>query len=735
MNSTPKTILATWRDQTVQRLCDGLNLLLDNVGETLVDFAAKSESVDLQTSFFDAQHLLAMRGDTLLAGFREELVRYEEASSAQRKPALGEETLSLLEREAYERSVALETIANNCALRNQQNFHAFKQRMSAIHGGRHFGLDDLPLNPRRVANAYEQAIEPLEIPSRVLLVLFTLFDRYVMAELDVAVSEINQRLAEAGVLPTVKYTIVKQKRDPGEADDEVPEGTDSVFDESTLDETPPAPTAEQTMTEISRLLSVQRRRRAYKELSEPPANYPPVPPQESRRRVNEALDSPQLAQQAANPASQLLVTRDDKVIIDKELLLKVKETLKKQRALINALMGGSRNVAEREQNAIDIVGMLFEAILDDDKLTPQLKTLLSHLHTPYLKIAVNDPGFLQDARHPARLLLDRMLQLGIRWVDPERLRAGVYPTLQYCVRKILDSNGKPDYAHLNQELDRKAAQLEQSKKVAEKRTLDAEKGQTMLARARQTAESATQTLLREHRLPTAVRIFFHTIFTDYLSLLLLRNNLDVEHPGCRDALDAAIQLIESVGARNLDQAKTAGERLQQQIIQLLPHYQDKIGLFLKNLDTTITETPTVEPTPAPTAAEAEEAAEETEAEAPPVAMEGEAPVEDEPIPTQDEEAINRVLNIPVGSWFFLQKNPADQPLMVKLLWSNPHTRNVLFVDQHGLKRARMTLEEAAADLQNGALRPARMKTDGIFGQLLASIKQKLEASIASGDNS
>ena len=340
MNPTPQTTLDTWRNQTIQRLCDGLNLLLDNVGETLVDFAAKSESVDLQTSFFDAQHLLAMRGDTLLASFRDELIRQEEDSNIQHKPTLGEETLSLLEREAYERSVALETIANNCALRNQQNFHAFKQRMSAIHGGRKFTLDDLPLNPKRVANAYEHAIEALDIPSRVLLVLFTLFDLYVMAELDVAVSEINQRLADAGVLPTVKYTIVQQERDPVQQHDDNPEGADSVFNDPASEPPPPAPTAEQTMTEISRLLSAQRRRRAYKELSEPPANYPPVPPQESRQRVNEAPDSPQLAQQAPNPASQLLVTRDDKVVIDKELLLKVRQTLKKQRALIHALMGG-----------------------------------------------------------------------------------------------------------------------------------------------------------------------------------------------------------------------------------------------------------------------------------------------------------------------------------------------------------------------------------------------------------
>ncbi len=57
----------------------------------------------------------------------------------------------------------------------------------------------------------------------------------------------------------------------------------------------------------------------------------PAPPREGQQQVNEGLDSPQLAQQAPNPAPQLLVTRGNKVVIDKELPLEVRQTLKKQR--------------------------------------------------------------------------------------------------------------------------------------------------------------------------------------------------------------------------------------------------------------------------------------------------------------------------------------------------------------------------------------------------------------------
>ena len=439
MREAATQILNNWRMETMQQLCGGLNLLLDNAGETLVDFAAKTESIDLQTTFFDAQHAVAMQGDRVLAGFRDELEQAE-TEAITHKPAPGAETLSLLERDAYERSVALETIANNCIQRNQQNFHALKQRLSALYGGRKFQLDDLPLNPGRVANSFETALEVLDISNKARLVLFTLFDRYVMGRLDDALSDINRQLAEAGVLPTIKYTLKTHPAStplrqtpccPGQHS-----GSGLILAEQHLRQ--PLCTWWQTWRREPGYWRNWRQR--YQELSQSGATPPPpIPPQESRRRALEALNSPQLIQQTPNVAPQILTARDNKIVIDKDLLLRVRNTLKKQRALINSLMGGSKNIGEREQNAIDIVGMLFEAMLDDQTIPDQLKALLSHLHTPYLKIAVKDPKCLTDTNHPSRRLLGQMLQLGIRWVDPERLRSGIYPTIQYCVRKTIDS--------------------------------------------------------------------------------------------------------------------------------------------------------------------------------------------------------------------------------------------------------------------------------------------------------
>ncbi len=728
MEQAADRILADWQTDTRQQLCEGFAALLENVGTTLVDFAAKTESLALQTNFFDAQQILERERARLLKDFCEQL---ELAGSRppEAKPLVGGETLSLLERDDYERSVALGTIAGNCVQRNQQNFHALSQRVSALSGGRRCEIDDLPLHPREITACLEKTISDLDISSKVRLVLFTLFDRYVMRRLDTALSSINEQLAEAGVLPTIRY----QVRKPTTATSPSSTAPGSSANPSSAQETeatpapysqarpPPgapqerfaqedAPTAEETMDAITRLVTARREQQAF---SQPrgrvQSGVPPLPPEESRREALAALGSEPIAREAAeSPALSVLTDQDNKIVIDRELLFRVRNTLKKQRALINSLLGNNKVLNDREQNAIEVVGMLFEAMLDDQTLPDQLKALLSHLHTPYLKIAIRDPRSLSDTDHPARDLLGRMLQLGMRWVDPERLRSGLYPTLQHCVREIIDSPETVDFAALAEQVETKAAQLGQAQKVSEKRALDAEKGRTMLSRARETAESATRALLESHALPAPVRIFFQTVFTDYMSLLLLRNELNPNDPKCLEALNAAVRLIESVDRSDVPTAQQAGESLKQLIEVLLPHYQNKIDMFLEHLEHTIT------------------SAEREQPSAPEMEHAAEAPAAAE----QDKEPIARAMEVAPGTWFMLQERPDEQALMVKLLWSNPHTHHLLFVDQHGLKRAHLSAQEFVQHLDSGSLEPIEIQSEGVLARLFSAIKRRLESSLA-----
>src|SRR3569623_554130 len=57
-------------------------------------------------------------------------------------------------------------------------------------------------------------------------------------------------------------------------------------------------------------------------------------------------------------------------------------------------------------NTIDVIGMIFEFILDEPSIPQLVKLLLIQLQIPILKVAIVDKEFFTHKRHPARRLLN-----------------------------------------------------------------------------------------------------------------------------------------------------------------------------------------------------------------------------------------------------------------------------------------------------------------------------------------
>jgi hypothetical protein len=65
-------------------------------------------------------------------------------------------------------------------------------------------------------------------------------------------------------------------------------------------------------------------------------------------------------------------------------------------------------VTQLERVAIDVVAMLFELILNDEKIPQSLRAQIGRLQIPFLKAAMLTPDMLQQPRHPARQLVNRL---------------------------------------------------------------------------------------------------------------------------------------------------------------------------------------------------------------------------------------------------------------------------------------------------------------------------------------
>ena len=61
-----------------------------------------------------------------------------------------------------------------------------------------------------------------------------------------------------------------------------------------------------------------------------------------------------------------------------------------------------------EKATIEIVALMFQAILAEERIPPGIRVWFARLQMPVLRLALEDPDFFGTTSHPARLLIDRM---------------------------------------------------------------------------------------------------------------------------------------------------------------------------------------------------------------------------------------------------------------------------------------------------------------------------------------
>jgi Protein of unknown function (DUF1631) len=72
---------------------------------------------------------------------------------------------------------------------------------------------------------------------------------------------------------------------------------------------------------------------------------------------------------------------------------------------------------------IDVIGFMFDQILADPKVPPQMARQIARLQLPVLRAALGDPSFFSSRRHPVRRFVNRIASLGAAFEDFEETTA------------------------------------------------------------------------------------------------------------------------------------------------------------------------------------------------------------------------------------------------------------------------------------------------------------------------
>lgn len=722
-------LVQSCRKLVMNRLAEHLTGVFAQVDDTLFECAEKAENNQVQTLFFDNMREIRKQRPQIERSYHQQIAQnFSDFLEGKLKPLpcateLDAEQMALVQNEDYEESLQVTNMVSRVKARCAQPLFALEQRLALLNNGQKLGEDINPFGPQMIAQAFRDALTPRPFPLRIKVILYTLFDTHVMQSLDSIYAALNQRLIEAGVLPNLKYSAQRNSqvrpKIPASTTAETPQETHSGAGRNTANPTPTQPGAStynasntdlsgpppndplELLGSLAALLGEHRQRNLDAPLLGGTRSIASFTPREatSTYSASALLDAlNRMQQQSANDLSQRL-SRPQQV-----------EGLKadlQQQLEAHSELPGQQKVSDQEADVIDLVGMLFDFILDDDNLPDSCKTTLSHLHTPYLKVALQDKALFTQHHHPARRLLNAMAQAGVLY-GGEGDERGLLAKMQWVVERVIhDFFGDLQlFEGLLEEFNEFVATLRHKVELRERRAVEAAKGRDKLLGARQRAVEVIAKSLTDRQPPTIIRNFLELTWADVLVFVLLRNG--ERSPEWQRACEAAEQLAWS--GTLLDDA--GRERLQKLRVPLLEdlrkglellggYHEDGIRRLLQDL---------VACQHAVQAKQPLVAAKLTPKlpESPLGAMLGEdaalatlAPREST-LSARAQALTKELSHIEFGTWFEFVNG--QQVRTLKLSWFSPTTRNYMFVDQSGQRVAIKPITQLASEMEQGLAR-------------------------------
>lgn len=711
------TLIDECRQMVANHLSPLFSNLFENADVVLLEFAEKAESNQAQQRFFEAMKEIQVKRPMMEQVFKEELLacfrRFRESpyggvSTDGILVVEGEQEFALVDHDAVEETVALQNMTTKASLNYAFEMHALRQRLALVIGGRKLEEKEIPGGPHQLGECYRAAARQLALEPKVKIVVFVLFDKFVMSQLAGLYQEYNSRLVEAGLLPHLKYEIRKapdqgvgppQKRRHGAGGATAPPGRqDANAGGQTI--------GEETFDAICQLLAGRR-----KATSRPDTGAGDV--------RQESLTKPMLVsaisqlQQADHASPVSRETLDAQLIpdiqLDTQLIDNIRLTLAQQR---EKLFGGvdRRRVASGDADVIDLVGMIFEYMLNDETIPNAVKALLSRLHTPFLKIAILDKQFFTQEDHPVRQLLNTMADAGARYVVESDLKRGIFPYMREAVNRILDEfdDQMSVFAEVLAEFETRLEQMRHTAEVTEQRTREAASGQERLQHARQRARGVMDAGVQGKVLPPAIVQLLRQVWADKLMFILLRDREGEHSPFWKLAVQMADDIIWSTESRT-------GEAGRQELRDRLPELQARLREGLERLasfgrdDATrlyelIADSQYAALDPQQAGAGAPAGLQSTAPSAANPLPAATEPAEAAALSPKEEAMLQQLANIEFGTWFEFAVGE-DQPRQrLKLAWYTQVAGHYMFVDNLGVKAAVKTRHELAREMVAGDAR-------------------------------
>jgi hypothetical protein len=582
---------------------------------------------------------------------------------------------------------------------------------------------DAPLCEKQLAEYLKAALAGVELPTKIRFMLFRNFETALLSALPELLDESNEPMVKHGILPHLQS--LRASRASGPAVERVvhteraavpPQNAATAQHYRHFDDAPEigeGATEQALFRELCSHLHSWRPQHGYYQdpaMAGAPANG------SSRRKLqkNETIALLSSMQRILPEAVALALTNNE---------LSLSAMLK------SAMLGNTRKIGlapdvveinQDDEDAVDLVGMLFDVLMTERDFQEEAKSLMSRLIVPYAKAAVLDRRLFLTKAHPARKLLNALAEavegnqgdgaqerdlLNRAEVTVDRLVAGfnediaIFETLEVEMRSYLD-------------------QHQRRIELAEKRAKEAQRGQERLENARMLAARELQQRSLNSGLPVSVSEFFSRYWTHHLSMIALREGEDSQ------SWSLALQLADDILAMLSTQPPSA--RLQpmqrhrtaiESVLSSSGVMADTSSAFIQKMTDEVCMYQPMSGVPVTEVV----AVAETSA---PKASFGLHLAYDKNAIEFDEADVEYFRSLPIGGWLQLEgSNGSFSP--IKLAWISPISSRLMFVNRRGVRVLVVSVEELAQMKKQGKL--IIHAEENVFEQTLDRVLHRLKA--------
>ena len=746
--ASTRELLAGIRRRSTEHLQGVLARVFARADDWLFDMAKKDGVPDGSPHLFAMRSLRTSRAP-IERGFRQFLDRqFGDLERRTRTDAgTGDATeLKLVEEAELEQQLATTLIAEAIIRVHGAALDELGARMAQMFGVPVLDVDQNPLSAHGLASAIREAHEGVDAPPDVKMVLFKYYERELIHDLRELLVDINGRLAAAGfhapqVVPDASHASQVAGGPPGfasaAADYGQPSGAGAGF-------------AGQPNTEdravFDALLQLLHAWRPDHDTSQAGGSggMPGAVAGGGRQTgrggqrplvADEMLSVLSLMQNSVPEAVTEAMARPE---VSLAALLK-NEVLRSASRI--GLPPEKVSISQDDEDAVDLVGMLFDVMFDERDFQQNAREMISRLVVPFVKAAVMDRRMFLYKTHPARRLLNSLAEAveGNRGDGPQE-RELLQKAESTVDRLIAEFNEDiAIFETLEQELRAFLEQHRRRVELAERRAAEAQRGQERLEQARTLATHELEKRTGALTPPPAMQDFLGRCWTHHLSMIALREG--PESASWQSALTVADRMLALLPRDGVPTPASgpALQALREPVETVLASSgvtgeaaNDIIRAIGEGIDDLVRGR-----TPAPVAAPAAPAAAENVVGLPERPQSAAAALADLLKPRLEivggkaaldvnPDDVEQLRALKIGTWIHIAgEDGKHHP--VKLSWVSPISSRLMFVNRRGVRVLVASAEELAAMKQEGNL--LLREQDNVFDQVLHRVMGKLRTDL------